>query len=150
MKALSIWNPYALLLVKGYKIFETRTWMPPKSIIGQTIAIASTRVIRPEQRAGFADENFQRFYGALGLPDLPDLPHGYVLGTATLDSVELMTPEFMDDVSEEEKHYGWWEEGCYAWRMTNPVAFETPVRVRGGQGFYEWKPSCSTELLQSA
>ena len=139
MKALSIWNPFATLLVQGFKIFETRTWAPPKSVIGQRIGIASTKTIKPDQRAYFRDEVFMEFYERLGLPlNIDELPHGYMLGTAVLDSVELMTEEFMDDVSEEEKQYGWWQEGFYAWRMTNPVAFDAPIPVKGAQGIYEW------------
>lgn len=139
MRAISVWQPFATLLVKGFKIFETRTWPAPQSVIGQRIGIASTKTIKPEQRAHFADEEFQRNYERLNLPaDLAALPHGFMLGTVILDSVELMTEEFMDEVSNEEQSYGWWQEGFYAWRMTDPIAFEVPVPVRGSQGLYEW------------
>lgn len=139
MKTISIWNPFALLIVKGFKIFETRTWPAPQSIIGQRIAIASTKTIRPEQRAHFNDEEFQDNYQRLGLPpNLTDLKHGFVLGTAVVECVELMTEEFMEDVSTEEQSYGWWNEGFYAWRMVDPVEFDEPIPVRGMQGIYEW------------
>ena len=108
MKAISIWQPFATLVVKGYKIFETRTWAAPASVIGQRIGIASTKSIRPDQRAHFDDEDFQEFYSRLGLPEkLEDLPHGFMLGTVIIDSVEKMTPEFMEEVSNEEMSYGW-------------------------------------------
>lgn len=141
MKAISVWNPFASLIVSGFKIFETRTWAPPKSVIGQRIAIASTKTIKPDQKAYFQDEVFMEFYERLGLPtNINELPHGYVLGTAVLDSVELMTEEFMEEVSEEEQQYGWWQEGFYAWRMTDPIRFADPIPVKGAQGFYEWSP----------
>lgn len=139
MKAISIWQPFATLIVRGFKIFETRTWPPPASLIGQRIGIASTKSLRPEQRAHFADEDFQQCYQRLGLPErLEDLQHGFMLGTAILDSVELMTEEFMEEVSAEEQHYGWWQEGFYAWRMVSPETFVKPMPVRGAQGLYEW------------
>lgn len=138
-KCVSIWNPFALLLVKGFKVFETRTWAAPKSLIGKRIGIASTRVLNPAQKAHFASPEFRRFYWKLGLPEaLIDLPNGYMLGTAVLDSCELMTPEFMEEVSEEEHAYGYWQEGNYAWRMTQPVEFEHPFPVRGAQGIWNW------------
>lgn len=139
MRCISIWQPFATLLVKGFKVFETRSWAPPRSLIGQRIGIASTKVINPAQRQHFDDPNFRRFYDRILMPDdLIELPHGYLLGTAVLDSYELMTPEFLEDVSEEEKAYGWWAEGRYAWRMVDPAEFEQPVRVRGQQGVWVW------------
>jgi activating signal cointegrator 1 len=140
MKAISIWQPFATLIVRGYKIFETRTWAAPRSLIGQRIGIASTKTIRPEQRAHFNDEEFQRNYQRLGLPDrLEDLSHGYMLGTAIVESVELMTENFLEEVSGEEKTYGWWQEGFYAWRMVSPEEFPRPIPVRGAQGIYDWR-----------
>ena len=139
MKAISIWNPFALLVVSGFKIFETRTWAAPRSIIGQRVGIASTKVINPSQRAYFESEDFQHFYERLGLPDtLTEMPNGFMLGTATLQASLEMTEELMEDVSDEEQAYGHWEIGNFAWRMTDPVAFETPVPVRGAQGIWNW------------
>ena len=140
MKAISIWQPFATLIVTGCKIFETRTWPAPSPVIGQRIGIASTKTIKPEQRAHFADETFQMNYQRLGLPDkIEDLPHGFMLGTVILDSVELMTEGFLEEVSNEEKSYGWWREGFYAWRMISPELFSEPISVRGAQGIYEWR-----------
>jgi hypothetical protein len=71
---------------------------------------------------------------------------GFLLGTVFLDSVDLMTPEMMDDVSDEEKAYGWWEENFYGWRITKPVEFEYPIPIRGRQGIYDW--SGDSDALQ--
>lgn len=140
MKAISIWEPFATMVVKGFKVFETRTWPAPKSLIGQRIGIASTKSIRPEQRAYFQDEEFQTNYQRLELPErIEDLRHGYMLGTVVLDSVELMTEEFMDEVSNEEQSYGFWEEGNYAWRLVSPIEFSQPFVIRGAQGFWDWR-----------
>ena len=139
MKIISVWQPFAQLLVTGCKIFETRTWPAPKSLIGQRIAIASTKTIRPEQREWVQDAFFQECYERALLPSFDDLPHGYVVGTVILDSMELMTPDFMSEVSAEEKAYGHWAEGNYAWRMLHPIALKDPVPIRGQQGIYDWK-----------
>jgi len=139
MKCISIWQPFACLLVKGYKIFETRGWAAPPTVIGQRIGIASTKNIKPEQRAHFASDDFQKFYSALGLPSvLDDMPRGYLLGSVMLDSVELITEEFLEDVSMEEQQYGWFNIGGYAWRMTNPIEYPHPIIIRGKQGIFDW------------
>jgi hypothetical protein len=140
MKSISVWNPFATLLVKGFKVFETRSWPPPASLIGQRIGIASTKTIRPEQRAYLSDENFQAYYDRLGLPgSIEEMSNGYMLGTVQLDSFEIMTEEFMEDVSGEEQMYGHWAVGNYAWRVIKPKEFAHPIPVRGAQGIYDWK-----------
>lgn len=138
MKVLSIWNPFATLLVGGFKHYETRTWKAPDWLIGQTLGIASTKTILPAQRAHWADPAFVDHYATTALPPPEDLPRGYLLGTVTVDSVELMTPELLDEVSAEEQSYGWWQEGFYAWRVTDAHAFADPIPIRGRQGLYDW------------
>lgn len=138
MKVISIWQPFASLIVKGCKTFETRSWPAPASVIGERIGIASTKNIVPGQRAHMADERFLAFYEPHCLPPLEDLPHGYLLGTAIVDSVERMTEDFLEEVSEEEKCYGWWTPGNYAWRLIQPFELPYPIPIRGAQGLYEW------------
>lgn len=138
MKVISIWQPFASLAVKGFKTFETRTWPAPASIIGQTIGIASTKGLKPVQRAYFDDERFRQFYASTGMPPLEELPCGYLLGTVTIDESILMTEEFMDEVSDEEKAYGHWELGNYAWRLEPRISLEHPIPIRGAQGLYDW------------
>lgn len=147
MKVISVWQPFASLLVEGYKIFETRTWPAPQSLIGQPLGIAATKSIVPGQKEFIADETFRGFYDRLGWPKLIDMPRGCLLGSVTLDSVELMTEELMDDVSAEEQAYGHWTLGNYAWRCTNPVKFDTPIPIVGKQGLYTWEPAPNIRLV---
>ena len=138
MKVISIWQPFASLAVKGFKVFETRTWPAPASIIGQTIGIASTKDIKPVQRAYFDEDLFSDYYAGTGMPPLDDLPCGYLLGTVTVDGCEVMTEEFMEEVSDEEQAYGHWERGNFAWRLTDRMELEHPIPIRGAQGLYDW------------
>ena len=39
MKALTIWQPWASLIMAGAKPWEWRGWAPPRSLVGQRIAI---------------------------------------------------------------------------------------------------------------
>lgn len=134
---------------EGFKIFETRTWKPPQSVIGQRIAIASTKAIRPKFIRLFEDNDFRVFYERLIMPGaIVDMKNGYVLGTVIVDSVELMTLEFMDDVSNEEQMYGYWEEGNYAWRLRDPVELPEPIPARGAQGFWEWNNELPVNKLR--
>lgn len=139
MKVISIWQPWASLIVHGLKFFETRTWAAPKSLIGQTLGIAATKNITPDQRATYADPNFQFFYEQSGLPELEELPRGYLLGTVTLDSIEEITQEFFDDITLEEQAFGWYNLGGYAWRLRDARPLVNPIPIQGKQGIYDWR-----------
>lgn len=150
MKTISIWQPFASLIVKGCKVYETRGWPAPASVIGQRIGIASTKSILPPQRSHYDAEHFRAFYEDLNLPVLDDLPHGFLLGTVILDSVNLMTEEFIDGVSREEQAYGWWTPGNYAWGLIDPFELAEPIRIRGAQGLYEWNGDLPDGALDKA
>jgi hypothetical protein len=139
VKVKSIWQPYASLVVHGHKFFETSTWPAPSSLIGQTLGIASTKNLKPEQRAAFEDPEFSHYYEASGMPALEELPFGYLLGTVLVHSCELITEDLMEDVTAEELSYGWWVPGSYAWRLRYPKAFERPIPIVGKQGLYEFR-----------
>ena len=52
MKALTIWQPWASLIIAGVKPYEFRGWYPPASIIGRRIAIhAGARPVRKAEIA---------------------------------------------------------------------------------------------------
>lgn len=140
MKVISVWQPYASLAAHGFKLFETRGWPAPKSVIGQVIGIASTKRITPEQRDAMADPAFREYYDQTGLPELDELAHGYLLGTALLHSCELITPDWIDDVTDEEKLFGWWNgESRYGWRLRHAKPLEHPIPIVGKQGLFDWR-----------
>ncbi|RWB95653.1 MAG: ASCH domain-containing protein [Mesorhizobium sp.] len=139
MKVISIWQPWASLIVHGMKFFETRTWPAPRSIIGQTIGIAATKNIIGPQRDAYADPEFQFFYEQSGLPELDELPRGMLLGTVTLDSVEQVTQDFVEDVTREELAFGWYELGGYAWRLRHAKTLVNPIPVSGKQGIWDYR-----------
>lgn len=55
MKAISLWQPWASLIACGAKPYETRSWAPPRELIGQPIAIHAAKKIDKEA-AEFAEE----------------------------------------------------------------------------------------------
>lgn len=136
LRCVSIWQPYASLLVRGFKLNETRPHSCPKHMIGTRIGIASTKQIKPEQRALFEDEVFQKYYRETGLPALDNLQHGFLLGTVFVNSSDIIEEDDLDDVTEEEQIYGDWRPGRYAWRCRDPQLFPEPIKVSGKQGIW--------------
>lgn len=99
MKALTIWQPWASLIVKGYKRFEFRRYPAPRSLIGQRIVIhAGKHKVGHEEWVALTTD-YGRLAGSTGLEDMAQmlaardflaeawaqgLPMGAALGTAIL------------------------------------------------------------------
>ncbi len=97
MKAISLHQPWASLLATGIKPHETRSWRPPKQLIGERIAIQAAK--RPPRRSEFSSElmavviaqvdglrQLVRHYPGAGISFDPDgsLPLGAVIATVRL------------------------------------------------------------------
>lgn len=147
---ISLWQPYASLLIHGFKINETRPF-PCPSLIGQRIGIASTKTIKAEQRKLFANAEFQSYYEQTGLPlVLDDLPHGKILGTIEIASCEKITEETLEEITEEEELYGDWRPGRFAWGTRDPIALPEPVPVMGQQGIWILPDAAKVLLFRPA
>lgn len=140
MKALSIWQPWASLIITGRKRIETRSWAAPSWIRGKRIAVASTKQVQRQQKMAITEPSFSRHYMDSGLPALDDLPKGVVLGTVLVVDCRAMDHALIGDLTEQELAYGWYSPGRYAWFLDQPEAFEKPIPVRGGQRLWNWSP----------
>lgn len=162
MKALTIWQPWASLIVAGAKPYEFRGWRAPRSLIGQRIVIhAAARKMNPtEVMALFValrdrgTSEHLRFlaaetclYPEKALPILArawspgeegPLPMSAGLGTAILgeprDGLEI-AEEFgvpRANGSDRDEHANW------GWPMLEVERWDFPVPMRGKQGFWNW------------
>ena len=96
VKALTLWQPWASLIALGKKRYETRSWKPPLTLIGERIALhaaaKSDRLVRDacvELTPG-ADGYRITVAGIAVFADsayLCTYPLGAVVGTATLFDV---------------------------------------------------------------
>lgn len=138
MKVISIWQPWASLIIHGHKVIETRGWPAPQRLIGQRIGIAATKTVKAPQLVAAADPVFAAFYAETGLPPLIDLPRGAILGTVTLDECVPINHELVEDITEAERAFGWFDPGRFAWRIGCPMAYEFPIGARGMQGLWDY------------
>lgn len=136
MKALSLLQPWATLVVIGAKQIETRSWST--AYRGPLLIHAS------KGRAGeiFAHEpSFKKY-----IPDFKQLPFGYIIGKVTLtDVVRIGTgmlshtsDELMNRLTMEEKAFGDYTPGRFAWLLQDAVAFKTPLGSRGSLTLWEF------------
>ena len=80
MKALTLHQPWASLIDLGVKTVETRSWQPPRYMLGTRFAIHAGKEL--DLKA------YRDFWLDLGRPDSPDnLVRGAIICTAVLDGV---------------------------------------------------------------
>jgi hypothetical protein len=152
LPALTIWQPWASLIMAGCKPYEFRTWRAPCHLWGERIAIhAATRPVRKAEVAEWllrlrghnawstalirepAIEILEKVHASPGI-----LPRGVVLGTAILgeprrgsEIVEEFGGPPSNAAREQHSHWGW--------PLTGIEPFNEPVPARGAQGFWMWE-----------
>ena len=135
MKAITIWQPWATLLVDGPKKYETRSWAT--GYRGPIAIHAAKRLPRLIKKIvpALVVEYMQRY---LARP-LEDLPTGCIMGTAELVACHLIDDKFLSELAEGEERLGDFTLGRYAWEFRNMQALEDPVPVQGKQGLWNWE-----------
>jgi len=117
MKALSVRQPWAHLLVHGLKTVEVRTWSTDHR--GRLLIHASAKR---------DDEAFRRF-------GLTELPTGVILGFVNLLGVEKFTPESWESLADEHLCIGPFAP-AYAWILGSPEPIATPIPLKGSLGLF--------------
>lgn len=152
MKAISLHQPWASLIMLGAKRVETRSWQPPAALIGERIAIhAAKRIDECVLEPPFSD---------LIRDPARDAPVGVLLGSVLLEGawqlersgdVMLVTHEYhrtnpheskatpvYDDVGiAAELVFGDFTIGRWAWGLSEVRKLNEPVPFSGGQRFFE-------------
>lgn len=127
MKVLTVKEPFASLIINGYKEYEFRTW---KTNYRGKILIHSGKSIDKYNLDLFKDYNL-------------DYSFGYIIG-----EVELLDCILIDDKMQEELDfkdklvYGRSSHvGIYAWKLGNIVKYKDcdKIKVNGKLGLWEYK-----------
>lgn len=149
MKAITIWQPYATLIMLGLKKYETRCW--GTSFRGPLIIHAAKRwdddrefdcqrVTSLMHLLGVDTKVFSQEQGEHWLT-----PMGETLGKA-LGVVELLDCRPMKDGGDDfENEVGSFGDGRFGWKCGTPRLFEKPIAAQGKQGL--WTPEASLEQL---
>lgn len=159
MKALTIWQPWASLIIAGAKPYEFRSWRAPRSLIGQRIVIhaAARKIDGHELTMLFnilclrhtCDRIAEAAAETCLLPEkaIPvlnralegRLPLSAGIGTAIIgeprlgtDIAELEFGVARANDSYRDEHANW------GWPMLEIEPWEAPIPMRGAQGFWNW------------
>ena len=163
MKALTICQPWASLIMAGAKPFEFRGWRAPRSMIGQRIVIHAAKrrpdwhecrhlLLALQEGGEIAAETC--LHPAIALPILcgcvDELPRSAGLGTAIIGEPRLGTriaeefgmPRVND--SDRDQHANW------GWPMLDVEVWPEPIPMRGAQGFWHWHTPGDLSLVAEA
>jgi hypothetical protein len=143
MQALTIHEPWASLLVKGKKRYETRDWK--RNYRGLLAIHAGKQSVHP-------------FDYPLGLSEILDdskitqdnLNNNKqkIIAIATLKEIHLMTDKFINEQSELERLTGFWEPRRFAWELTNIKLLPEPIAARGMPGLWTVPDNIYVQIQQ--
>ena len=154
MKALTVWQPWASLIMIGAKPFEFRRWdyrTRDRSLEGQRIVIhAGARKLQPDEvqellyqlwsgneGSGLRHELARELLVKVGFKPGDggvQLPIGAGLGTAVLGKPRKATEIFGRGRGDSRRI----DEQIWAWPLTDIKPFDVPIEQRGAQGFWNW------------
>lgn len=165
MKALTIWQPWASLIIAGAKPYEFRGWRPPRSIIGQRIVIhAAARQLDRDEAAELyhvlhnrrIDDEIARYAAETCLipemaltvlttalapghtPGALGLPFACGLGTAIIGEPRLGTDIAAEFGVPRANDSDRDEHANWGWPMLDIEAWPEPIPMKGKQGLWNW------------
>lgn len=129
MRAITIQQPFATLIVLGIKKFETRRFEPH---------FTGTMLIHAAQIRDRCLETYVRHPHIFDLikqagVDPHSLPKGAIIGAVNVKSsqpTQNMKPDHVQSAT------GFWGKGNYAWQLEDPVSIK-PVRMPGRPDIWE-------------
>lgn len=134
MRVISLWQPWATLLVTGLKTIETRSWSTKTD---DRICIHAS-VKRSREQIEF----FEALFPALnpkGYSKFDDLPRGGIIGSVRLEHcLPVDSPEVKKLLrsNPDEWLYGNYAPGRFAWITEFPVQYDHVIPETGRQGFW--------------
>lgn len=144
MKCLSLWQPWATLMMIGAKRIETRSW--PTEHRGTLLIHAATK-FSTDLVELCHEEPFRTCLHSAGIVRWQDLPKGSVLGHVQLvdcrkivvDGSELAEGTVMPP-PQPERSFGLYEAGRFAWLTEKPTAFSSPIPYKARQRIFNVHP----------
>lgn len=147
MKALSLLQPWASLVVLGHKKVETRSWNTKYR--GELLihASAGKKVAKEIIYRHPFDEVLSNHFDWF-MPDVNDLPFGAIIGKVNL--IDTFPTEEVShncnfhigkntwEMNDQELAFGDYSEGRYCWLLSDPVIFNPPVPAKGSLSIWNY------------
>jgi activating signal cointegrator 1 len=151
-RAASLWQPYATLAVLGLKRNETRSWYT--SFRGPLAIHATAHTPADVLARCAADPHIVAALHKAGL-SMTTLPRGAVVGVATVATVAQIQEHpqdfaglvlHPDELSPQERAFGDYRHGRYAWGLQDNQALSLPVPCAGRQRLWQLPEDVQRQL----
>ncbi|GAB4002328.1 hypothetical protein GCM10028807_60770 [Spirosoma daeguense] len=142
MTVISLYQPYATLVMLGFKLFETRSW---DTHYRGKLAIHATATMPDWCRNLCLQDPFQNRLTSHGYRS-DNLPLGKILGTVELIDTQRTEDWLTEKGSDIENFVYWYEQylygdysdGRFVWQFQSPSLFNTPIVAKGSQGLWNY------------
>jgi activating signal cointegrator 1 len=148
IKVISLWQPWAALMVTRHKQLETRSW---GTRYRGLIAIHAARRWTAAERLTVRDTSFAMALAEGGY--LPSIDHeaeryserraldlGAIIGIGELVSCYAVGEKSAPPPDSWERLFGAYGQGRYMWYIRDVRALPEPFEIGGKQGLWDWQP----------
>lgn len=143
MRAISLWQPWGSLWLRGVKLHETRHWHIRRQWTdwqpGDRLAVHAAKRFEKDHDTELAEILRRTF----GLSWVRDLPVGALIGTIAVTACtptdSVFAPGSYSSMTEAERadfHCGDFSADRYAWLGASPIIFPKPIPYAGSQGIF--------------
>lgn len=141
MKALSLTQPWASLVVTGKKLVETRSWRTDHT---GRIAIHAAKGYPKWAKECASEWRMAGFVSGT-------LPLAGIIGTAVLREMRMTEAALhLELISAQEREFGDYSDHRYAWFLTDVVAFPALIPCKGALGLWDVPPEVLALFPRSA
>lgn len=131
MKCISLYQPWAHLVVIGAKMYETRCW---------STKCRGEVLIHAGKNDGYVMDMLQNEFFKKHVPSKNILHFGAIIGTVKIINV-YPSSEIFEKLTKAgnsgELAFGDYRAGRYAWQLEEPKMFERPIFYRGMQRLFD-------------
>lgn len=147
MKAITIKQPWASLIVHGIKDIENRTWTCPKKYIGQRVLIHASGSHGRKFNVNLTDEQTKAAFATIAKECMfGSLPFGSIIGSVEIVDCVINHPSIWAEKTENytvgmnpklhEDITG--KKVIYNWVLANPILFKKHIPAKGKLSFWEY------------
>jgi hypothetical protein len=133
MKAISIHQPWATLVVRGAKRYETRPW---RSRYAGPLAVHASHKLTPQGLELCLRRDVRQRLLDFGIEGPDDLPLGVVLGTVQLRRCLRSEEVDVEAIDQWERQLGDFSPGRWLWLLSAATCWEQPLPCRGWPGLF--------------
>jgi hypothetical protein len=134
MRAITLWQPWATLIAIGAKRIETRSW---STSYRGPLAIHAAKTI--DHLGLLARDPFWRVLINAEYWNPSDFPLGAIVATCNLRQIIKITELNSSRLSEQDRAFGDYSPGRFAWMLDDIVKVVPPIPARGRQGLWHFE-----------